>query len=151
MKANKALKRLAKIEASVSDLAKRFLPSAPHIREVLQDAKAAVLRAKEAVLQESAGTAKKKTGAPNAGRPTKKSPPALKKSTGKQVEMKAAARKGKKRAPIKKTPKKAAAKRLPSAPISAMTDITPQEPVITDIAPQELIETPALASVVGNT
>src|ERR1700674_2335277 len=133
MKANKDLKRLAKIEASVSDLAKRFLPSAPHIREVLQDAKAAVIRAKEAVLQASAGTAKKKTGAPKAGRPAKKSPPALKKSTGKQVEMKAAARKAKKRAPVKKAVKKAAAKRVPSAPILAMTDI----------APQEQIETPA--------
>src|ERR1700693_5634645 len=109
MKANKALKRLGKIEASVSDLAKRFLPSAPHIREVLQDAKAAVIRAKEAVLQVSAGTAKKKTGAPKAGRPAKKSPPA-KKSTGKQVEMKGAARKAKK--PVKKAAKKAAPKRV---------------------------------------
>ncbi len=141
MKANKALKRLAKIEASMSDLAKRFLPSAPHIREVLQDAKAAVIRAKEAVLQASAETAKKKTGTPKAGRPAKISPPALKRSTGKQVEMKAAARKAKKRAPVKKAVKKAAAKRAPSAPIAAMIDIAPREPM----------ETPALASVVGNT
>ena len=59
MKANKALKRLAKIETSVSDLAKRFIPSA-HIREVLQDAKAAVIRAKEAVLEASTGATKKK-------------------------------------------------------------------------------------------
>ena len=141
MKANKALKRLAKIEASVSDLAKRFLPSAPHMREVLQDAKAAVIRAKEAVLQASERTAKKKAAAPKAGRPAKKSPPALKKSTGKQVEMKAAARKPKKRAPVRKAAKKAAPKRVPSDAISAMTDIAPQEP----------IETPAIASVVGNT
>ena len=141
MKANEALKRLAKIEASVSDLAKRFLPSAPHIREVLQDAKAAVIRAKEAVLQASAGTAKQKTGAPKAGRTAKKSPPALKKSTGKQMEIKAAARKAKKRTPVKKAARKAAPKRVPSAPVSAMTDIVPQEPV----------EAHALASVVGNT
>ena len=125
MKANKALKRLAKIEASVSDLAKRFLPSAPQIREVLQDARAAVIRAKEAVLQASAGTAKKKTGAPKRGRPAKQSPPAVKKSTGKKVEMKVAARKAKKRAPAKKAAKRAAAKLVPSAPISAMTDIAP--------------------------
>ena len=140
MKANKALKRLGKIEASVSDLAKRFLPSAPHIRKVLQDAKAAVIRAKEAVLQASAGTAQK-TGAPKAGRPAKKSPPALKKSTGKRLEMKAAARKAKRRAPVKKAAKKGAPKRVPSAPpIPAMSDIAPQEP----------LETPAHASVVGN-
>ena len=139
MKANKALKRLAKIEASVSDLAKRFIPST-HIREVLQDAKAAVIRAKEAVLHASTGTAKKKAP-PKAGRPAKKSPPGSKKSTGKRREIKAAARKAKKRAPVKKAAKKAAAKRAPSAPISAMTDIAAQEP----------IETPALTSVVGNT
>ena len=59
MKANKALKRLAKIEALMSDVTKRYSASAPHTREVLQDAKAAVTRAKEAVsLQASSGTAK---------------------------------------------------------------------------------------------
>ena len=58
MKANKALRRLAKIEALISDVAERY-SSAPHIRKVLQDAKAAVTRAKEAVsLQASSGTAK---------------------------------------------------------------------------------------------
>ena len=57
MKAKKALKRLAKIEALISDVTERY-SSAPHIREVLQDAKAAVTRAKEAVsLQASSGTA----------------------------------------------------------------------------------------------
>jgi len=57
MKANKALKRLAKIEALISDLMERYSASAPHIREVLQDAKAAVTRAKEAVsLQSSSET-----------------------------------------------------------------------------------------------
>ena len=58
MKTNKALKRLAKIEALISDVTERY-SSAPHIRETLQDAKAAVTRAKEAVsLQASSGTAK---------------------------------------------------------------------------------------------
>ncbi len=59
MKANKALKRLAKIEALMSGVTERYSASAPHLREVLQDAKAAVTRAKEAVsLQSSSGTAK---------------------------------------------------------------------------------------------
>lgn len=54
MKAKKALKRLAKIEALMSDVTERYSASATHVREVLQDAKAAVIRAKEAV----SGTAK---------------------------------------------------------------------------------------------
>ena len=59
MKANKALKRRAKIEMLMSDVTERYSASAPHIREVLQDAKAAVTRAKEAVsLRTSSGTAK---------------------------------------------------------------------------------------------
>ena len=59
MKANKALKRLAKIEALMSDVTERYSASAPHVRELLQDAKAAVTRAKEAVsLRTSSGTAK---------------------------------------------------------------------------------------------
>jgi hypothetical protein len=59
MKANKALKRLAKIEALMSDVTERYSASAPHVRELLQDAKAAVTRAKEAVsLRTFSGTAK---------------------------------------------------------------------------------------------
>ena len=62
MKANKALKRLAKIEMLMSDVTERYSASAPHIREVLQDAKAAIVRAKEAVsLQASSGKAKNPT------------------------------------------------------------------------------------------
>jgi hypothetical protein len=62
MKANKALKRLAKIEMLMSDVTERYSASAPHIREVLQDAKAAVTRAKEAVsLQASSEKAKNLT------------------------------------------------------------------------------------------
>jgi hypothetical protein len=60
MKANKALKRLAKIEAWMSDVAERYSTSASHIAGVLQEAKAAVTRAKEAVgLQASSETEKK--------------------------------------------------------------------------------------------
>jgi hypothetical protein len=59
MKAKKALKRLAKIEALMSGVAERYSASATHVREVLQDAKTAVIRAKEAVsLQASSGTSK---------------------------------------------------------------------------------------------
>lgn len=136
MKANKALKRLAKIEASVSDLAKRFLPSAPQIREVLHDAKAAVIRAKEAVLQASAGTAKKKTGAPKRGRPAKNSAAALKKGASKKTVVKVSARTAKKRAPVKKAAKKvaakkAAAKRVDSVLVPATTETAPQESPLT--------------------
>jgi len=57
MKANKALKRLAKIEELMSDVVERYSGSAPHIRALLQDAKAAVIRAREAVsLQASSET-----------------------------------------------------------------------------------------------
>ena len=60
MKANKVLKRIAKIEALMSKVTERSSASAPHIRERLRDAKAAITRAKEAVsLQASSETAKK--------------------------------------------------------------------------------------------
>jgi DNA-binding protein HU-beta len=59
MKANKALKRLNKIEALLSNVTKRYSASAPEIRHVLQNAKAAVTRAKETVsLQASSKRAK---------------------------------------------------------------------------------------------
>jgi hypothetical protein len=59
MKANKALKRLTKIEALISDVTERYSKGSLHIREALQDAKAAVARVKAAVRsQPSSGTAK---------------------------------------------------------------------------------------------
>jgi hypothetical protein len=58
MKANKALKRLAKIEALISDVTERYSASESQIRDVLQYAKAAVVRARETV-QASSGMAKK--------------------------------------------------------------------------------------------
>ncbi len=57
MKAKKALKRLNKIEALISDVTERYSAGASQIRDVLRDAKAAVIRAKEAV-QASSGKAK---------------------------------------------------------------------------------------------
>jgi hypothetical protein len=60
MKANKALKRLTKIDASLSDLIDRYAASERRVKELLHDAKASVLRAKEAVsLQISTRTATK--------------------------------------------------------------------------------------------
>jgi adenylate kinase len=59
MKAKKALKRLSKIEALLSDVTERYSAGAPNMRKVLQDAKAAVTRAKEAMSwQASFGAAK---------------------------------------------------------------------------------------------
>jgi hypothetical protein len=97
MKTNKALKRLAKIEALMSDVAARYSATAHHIREVLQDAKAAVVRAKEAVsLQASSGTAKKTA-------------PARKKAAVKKAAVKSSTPKmANKSAPIKKAAKKTA-------------------------------------------
>jgi hypothetical protein len=97
MKANKALKRLTKIEALMADVAERYSASPPHIREVLQDAKAAVIRAKEAVsLQASSRTAKKaapgrrKAGAKQATAPTaetaKKNTPIKKAATKRAIK-----------------------------------------------------------------
>jgi hypothetical protein len=59
MKANKILKRITKIESLMSKVTERFSASAPHIQELLREAKAAITRAKKAVsLQASSGTAK---------------------------------------------------------------------------------------------
>ena len=73
MKANKALKRLAKIEALMSDVVKRFSAEAPHIRGILGELKATVVRVKEAVkAQATAEAAKKKAKAEPAFDPTAK-------------------------------------------------------------------------------
>src|ERR1035438_645039 len=57
MKAKTILKRIAKIEALMSEVTERSSASAPHIRELLRDARAAIIRAKKAV-QASSGAAK---------------------------------------------------------------------------------------------
>ena len=57
MKATKALKRLAKIEASMSDVTERYVSLAPSVRKALRDAMAAVTVAKEVVgLEATSGT-----------------------------------------------------------------------------------------------
>src|SRR5260370_21879594 len=114
MKANKALKRLAKIEALISDVTERYSASVPHVRDVLQDAKAAVARAKEAVrLRASAGKPKKSAPDKKAARKAaaKKAVPAQTKAAVKNVTLKVpTAKTAKKSAPIKKAAKKATAK-----------------------------------------
>jgi hypothetical protein len=103
MKQKKALKRLAKSESLISDVTERYSASAPDAREVLQDAKASVARAKETVsLQASSGMARKTAAA------RKKT--AVEKAAAKAV----AAQTPKKSAPVKK-----AVKKKLSAPVQA--------------------------------
>jgi 1,2-phenylacetyl-CoA epoxidase PaaB subunit len=78
MKANKALKRLARIEELMSDVTDRYDVGAPSIREALRDAKDAVTRAKEAVSLHVFSTA---TNSPvKSSKPVSKSTPGLRKS-----------------------------------------------------------------------
>src|SRR5665213_296997 len=116
MKANKALKRLAKIEALMSDVTERYSASAPHLRKVLQDAKAAVARAKEAVgLQASSG---KNAAAAKADRAAKKAALPETKAAVKKAAVKVpTAKTAKKRTPIKKAAKNRAAKKTAPAPV----------------------------------
>jgi hypothetical protein len=58
MKARKALKRLDKIEALMSDVIERFTASDPGIQEALQVAKTSVDRAKQAVQAQPAVSTK---------------------------------------------------------------------------------------------
>ncbi len=99
MKANKALKRLSKIETLMSDVAERFSASAPHLREALKDLRAAVLSVKEAVkVQASSSPAPRKASSKKAARAGKK---AVKKAAPK-------AKAAKKRTPMRKAAKESA-------------------------------------------
>jgi hypothetical protein len=116
MKANKALKRLAKIEALISDVAKRYSSGAANVRKALQDAKAAVVQLKSAVsLQASSGKAKKTA-------------PARKKAVKKAAAKTPVAKRAKKRAPVKKAPQKAVAKRTARPSARKITEPVAQEP-----------------------
>jgi hypothetical protein len=108
MKANKALKRLTKIEALMSDVTERYSATTPHLREVLQGAEDAVARAKEAVSLQvtKAATAKE-------GRAAKKATPAQKKPGVKKVAANAQRAKTAK----KNTPSKSTAKQTATAPV----------------------------------
>jgi hypothetical protein len=125
MKANKALKRLAKIEALIADVAKRYSSGAAHIRKALQDAKAAVAHVKAAVSSQASSGKAKKTA------PAKKKA-AVKKAAAKTPVAKTA----KKRPQVKKAAKKAVAKRTARtsvrkapAPVQAATEPVAQEPM----------------------
>ena len=73
MKAKKALKRIAKIEALVSDVTERFVNTSLQVQGALKDAKAAFAVVKEAVsLQVSSEAAKKTAPAPVAKSAEKK-------------------------------------------------------------------------------
>jgi DNA anti-recombination protein RmuC len=107
MKANKALKRIGKIEELASEVTRRLSKSAPHVSELLKDLKAAVIRVKDAVnAQVSSRTAKKK-----AAPPRKKA--GAKKKSGKAPKAKTA----RKVARVKRTAKPAPAQTAP-APVN---------------------------------
>jgi hypothetical protein len=118
MKVNKALKRLVKIEALLSSLTERYLPSAPHLREALQNAKDAVARAKQAVsLHASSRT---KATAAKADRAAKKAARSHKKASVKSVAATPAkSKRVRKNTPIKKSAKKRPAKKMTPVPLAA--------------------------------
>jgi hypothetical protein len=118
MKANKVRKRLAKIEAMISDLTERYSKGAFHIREALHNAKVAVAHAKEAVLSQVSSEKAKRS-------PVKRKKAAVKKAAVKTPTAKAA----KKSAPIKKPVKTAAAKKTAPAPVQAGTKSAAQVPI----------------------
>ena|SRR5579864_2425223 len=106
MKVNKALKRLAKIEALISDLTKRFSKGAVQIREALQDAKAALAHVKKTIRADVSSENAKRA-------PVKRKKAAVKKAAVKTRPAKTM----KKRAPIKKATKRASAKKTAPAPV----------------------------------
>lgn len=120
MKAKKALKRLAKIKALISDVTERYSASAPHLREVLHEATAAIGRATEAVsLQVSSRT---KAATAKAVRGVKKATSSRKKAVVKRVVANAPrVMAAKKSTPIKKAAKKRAAKRTGPVPVVVAT------------------------------
>jgi len=105
MKASKAHKRLAKIEAIISDLTERYSKDAIHIRKAFQDSKAAVDHVKAAgSSQASSRTAKKP--------PVKRKKAAVKRAAAKP----AIAKTTMKSAPVKKAVKKTVRRRRPRFP-----------------------------------
>jgi hypothetical protein len=131
MKATKALKRLAKIEASISDVVERYVTLAPAVRKALHDAMAAVVVAKEAVsLEVSSGAAsnpplqhpplKKEEAAAPVKRSSKKATAkkAVKTSTAKAAKKVAPV----KRAEVKKAVKKSATKKTVPIAVQAVTE-----------------------------
>ena len=108
MKANKAVKRLGKIESLLADVSKGYEAAAPLLRSALENVKAAMARAKEAVTAKPAKKAKAKSKA-KAGGKTAKKKAAVKKADAKASKVTA----GKKKAPRKKARKKPAPAPMP--------------------------------------
>jgi hypothetical protein len=109
MKANKALKRIAKIEELASEVTRRLVKGAPYIIDLLKDLKAAAARVKDAVSAQVSSRSAKKKAAPS----RKKA--AAKKKAGKAPKAKMA----KKVARVKRTVKKPAP--APAAPAPAQS------------------------------
>lgn len=108
MKASKALKRLAKIEALISDLTERYSKGAVQIREALQDAKAAFAHVKTTIRSQVSSNKAKRAPVNPKKAPAKKA--AVKTLTAKTAR---------KSAPIKKATKRVAAKKTTPAPVPA--------------------------------
>jgi transglutaminase/protease-like cytokinesis protein 3 len=116
MKAKKAHKRLAKIEAWMSKVRDQYSASAPNLQNVLQAATAAIARAKEAVsLQASSGT---KAASAKARRVAKKASPSQKNAvvTGAAANA-STAKTARKSTTVQKEAKKRAAKKTAPNPV----------------------------------
>lgn len=100
MKANKALKRLAKIEALISDLTERYSSGAAHVREAFHEARAAFNRVKAAVSLEAAThspakrkkAAAKKSVAPAPAKKTRQFSPAQRAAAAERMRLRWAAK-----------------------------------------------------------
>jgi hypothetical protein len=110
MKKSKALKRLAKIEALISDVTERYSASASHIQKALQNARAAVIRAKDAVSLHVSAVANAAAAAGKAARAANKAPSIRKKAGAKKSTAKA-----------KKVTRKTAARKTAATPASGIS------------------------------
>jgi hypothetical protein len=125
MKANKALKRVTKIEGLVSEVAKRFSAHTPDLRGAFDDLKAAFGRVKEAVeAQASSLTAKKKASRSGTAKADKPRAGGTKAAAKKAAAKAPAAKTAKRRAPASKAAKAAPAPKK-AASASAGHESTP--------------------------
>ena len=83
MKANKALKRLTKIEALMSEVTEKYSVKEPHLRHVLQEAGTAITRAKEAVSLRASSKARVESSTEHSKRKRAKAQTATKSVPGK--------------------------------------------------------------------
>jgi len=108
MKANKALKRLSKIEKLMSDVAKRFSAHTPDVRGAFDNLKAAFGGVKEAVEAQASSLTAKKKATRNGTAKADKASAGSTKAAAKKATAKAPAAKGaKRRAPATKAAKPA--------------------------------------------